>query len=106
MYKHNNHFYPGKNKKATAMMTQHNKIIINNDPNNLSHLSREDQIQIQIYERQIEELKLKKPNATLTAYQLFENKNFNMFKNKYPHQEVYSLYDLIKSKWHNELTEE
>ena len=29
-----------------------------------------------------------------------------MFKNKYPHQEVHSLYDLIKSKWYNELTED
>jgi hypothetical protein len=69
MYKQQySNFYQSKSKKGSAMMTQHNKIIINNDPQNLSHLSREDQVQIQICERQIEELKLKKPNVTLTAY--------------------------------------
>ena len=59
-----NHQYGGQ----TALMTNHNKIIINNDPNNLSHLSREDQMQIQNLERQIEDLKLKKASAPLTAY--------------------------------------
>jgi len=100
-------------------MTPHNRLIINNDPQNMSHLSSQQQIEIQIYQQEIEDLKSqnnmryspsfvpfhqsKRPPQT--ALELFTNKNFNSFKNKYPHQTTNELHALIKSKWYNQLSD-
>lgn len=81
-------------------MDAHSKLIINNDPQNLSHLSNEDQMQIKFFQNQIDELKTKKqPKKPLSAYEIFENKNFNIMKAKWPHQNAHELNELINSKW-------
>lgn len=73
-------------------MTAHSRLIINNDPQNLSHLSPEDKMQISFYQSQIDELKNKKhPKKPLPAYEIFANKNFNAFKAKYAHQTAAEL---------------
>lgn len=101
-------------------MTPHNRLIINNDPQNMSHLTSQQQIAIQLYQQEIEELKaqnFKSSNSSFvpyhlskrppqTALELFTNKNFNSFKNKYPHQATTELHALIRSKWHNQLSDE
>ena len=88
-------------------MTAHSRLIINNDPQNLSHLSLEDKMQISFYQAQIDELKNKKhPKKPLKAYEIFENKNFNSFKNKYAHQSASEINQLIVSKWQNHISKE
>ena len=83
-------------------MTHHSRLVINNDPTNTSHLSEFDKLRINELQAQIDDLKNKKTaRKLLGAFELFENKHFNSFKAKFPHQSGAELRELIVSKWEN-----
>jgi len=87
-------------------MTAHSRLIINNDPQNISHLSREDKLKINDLQLQIEELKQQQSTRKVpTAFELFENKHFNSFKSKFEHLSNEDIKELLVSKWENEIEE-
>ena len=88
-------------------MTHHSKLVIHNDPNNLSHLNSDAKTKINEIQLQIDDLKSKRQvKKVLSAFDIFENKHFNSFKGKYPHNSSEELRELIVSKWENQLTQD
>lgn len=89
-----------------SQITAHSRLIVNDDPSNMSHLSIDQRQQIQTLQRELEDLQAKKPKKPISAKDIFKNKNFNAFKAKFPHQSAQELQELIQSKWDNMLTDE
>lgn len=88
----------------SSEMTSHSKLVINNDPTNMSHLNAENQALISDLYQQIEEIQKIKPiKKVVTGYELFENKSFNAFKLKFSHLSIEEIKSLLKSKWDNDL---
>jgi len=89
---------------SLPQMNHHNKVIINNDPNNLSHLSAEVKMQIEMLQSQIDEIRARPAKKhAFSGYEIFENKNFNEMKVKLMHQTTQEIKDLIYSKWQFQL---
>lgn len=96
---------PGANWPSN--MTAHSRLMIQGDPQNLSHLTREDKMRINELQLQIEELKNHQMVKKVpTAFELFENKHFNSLKTRFEHLSNEDIKELLVSKWENEITDE
>ena len=68
-----------------------------------SYLSKEQVLRIKDVEREIAEIRL--PKRPLSAFQIFENKTFNLVKKDMPHLSSAEIADLIYHQWKFKLTD-
>jgi hypothetical protein len=64
-------------------------------------LNQEQLFRIRELEREIDLVQANEPKKPLTAFQTFQNKQFNNVRQRMPHLNASEILELIKSKWYH-----
>jgi|688.fasta_scaffold707768_2 hypothetical protein len=68
------------------------------------NLNHEQILRIREIEREIDLVQSNEPKKPLTAFQTFQNKQFNNVRQKMPHLNASEILELIKSKWYHSVS--
>ena len=111
--KNRKHYGSNKGNVASLTLTPQSAVLVNNDPDNLSHLSAAERLAISQMSNQIhqlhKELFHRQNNWSVDgnpAFELFQNKHFNKMRLKYINLNAKEIRAQLKRIWVEQMSED